>query len=67
MDTTLLNLNNKNYYGVVNFLQSLENAKTYTSFMDNEELRWELYGMVERLKKGAENKIRNEFNKQLER
>ena len=61
MDISKLNLNDKDYYGVDNFLQSLENAKTYTSFMENNELRWELYEMVERLKKKAENKIKNEF------
>lgn len=56
-----MNMSDKDYYGVDNFLQSLENAKTYTSFMENNELRWELYEMVERLKKKAENKIKNEF------
>ena len=61
MDISKLNLNEKDRYGVINFLQSLEGAKTYTSYMDNEELRWELYEMVERLKKRAEKKIINEF------
>lgn len=61
MDISKLNMSDKDYYGVDNFLQSLENAKTYTSFMENNELRWELYEMVERLKKKAENKIKNEF------
>ncbi len=65
MDVSKLNLNDKDYYGVVNFLQSFENAKTYTSFMENNELRWELYEMAERLKKRAEKKIINEF-KQVE-
>ena len=65
MDISKLNLNDKDRYSVVNFLQSLENAKTYTSFMQNNELRWELYEMAERLKKRAEKKIINEF-KQVE-
>lgn len=46
MNTSLLSLTEKQEYAVRNILQSMENAKTYCSYLDKEDLRWELEEMI---------------------
>lgn len=61
MNTQLLNLSDKQEYAVWNILQSLANARTYCSYLDNYGLRYELEDMIERLSKRIEKKINNEL------
>lgn len=56
-----LSLSEKNYYAVSNVLQSIENARIYCSYFENDDLRWELDEMIERFKKRVEKKINDNF------
>ena len=62
MDLSKLSLSKKNYYAISNILQSIENARTYCSYLENnEELRWELDGMIQRFIKRVEKKVNDNF------
>lgn len=57
MNISLLSLTDKQEYAVRNILQSLQNAETYCSYLDNNGLRYELESMIERLVKRTVKKI----------
>lgn len=57
MNISLLSLTDKQEYAVRNILQSLQNAETYCSYLDNNDLRCELESMIERLVKRTIKKI----------
>ena len=61
MDIKKLSLSEKNQYAVTNILQSINNSKTYCSYMENPELRFELEEMIEKFKKKVEKKISDNF------
>ena len=48
-------------YAVRNILQSLHNAKIYCSYLDRQDLSFELENMIERIIKRAEKKINDNF------
>lgn len=54
-------LTDKQEYAVRNILQSLQNAKTYCSYLDNNDLRYGLESMIERLVKRTTKKINENF------
>lgn len=58
-----MELSDRADYAVANMLQSIENARTYTSYIgqDVPELRWELDEMLQRFKKRVEKKIYKYF------
>lgn len=47
MDISSLSLTDNNEYAVRNILQSLGNAKTYCSYLDKQDLSFELDNMIE--------------------
>lgn len=49
-------MENKNEYAITNVLQSLENAITYCSYLNESSIRWELEELFERTKKSFERK-----------
>lgn len=57
MNISLLSLTDKQEYAVRNILQSLQNAETYCSYLDNNDLRYGLESMIERLVKRTIKKI----------
>lgn len=61
MDILLSSLTGTQEYAVRNILQSLQNAKTYCSYLDDNDLRWELESMIELLAKRAVRKIKENF------
>ncbi len=61
MNTSLLSLTEKQEYAVRNILQSMENAKTYCSYLDKEDLRWELEEMIEEFIHNVEDKINDNY------
>ncbi len=61
MDISLLSLTDKQTYAIRNILQSLENAKTYCSYFDKQDLSLDLENMIERIIKRVENKINDNF------
>lgn len=61
MNISLLSLTDKQAYAIRNILQSLENAKTYCSYLDKQDLSLELENMIERIIKRVENKINDNF------
>lgn len=56
-----LSLTDKQAYAVRNILQSLYNAKTFCSYLDNPDLSSELEEMVSRFIKRTEKKIKDNF------
>lgn len=48
LDILLLSLTDKDEYAVMNILQSLDNAKVFCSYLDNNDLRNELEDIIER-------------------
>lgn len=60
-DISLLSLNDEQEYAVRNIIQSLENAKVFCSYLDNNDLRNELEDMIERFIKRTERKIDENF------
>ena len=61
MNISSLSLTDKEEYAARNILQSLENAKTYCSYLDKQNLRFELENMIERIIKRVEKKINDNF------
>lgn len=61
MDISTLSLTEENEYAVRNILQSLHNAKIYCSYLDRQDLSFELENMIERIIKRAEKKINDNF------
>ncbi len=61
MNISLLSLTDKQEYAVRNILQSLDNAKVFCSYLDKNDLRKELEGMIERFIKQTEKKINENF------
>lgn len=61
MNISSLSLTDKQSYAVRNILQSLENAKTYCSYLDNDDLRYRLVDMVERFIMRTEKEINSNF------
>lgn len=56
-----LSLSEKNQYAVTNILQSIDNSRTYCSYLENGELRYEIEEMIEKFKKRVEKKISDNF------
>lgn len=61
MDISSLSLTDNNEYAVRNILQSLGNAKTYCSYLDKQDLSFELDNMIECIIKQVEKKINDNF------
>lgn len=61
MDISKLSLSSQNRYAITNILQSLENAKTYCSYIEKSELDVELEEMIEKFIKRVERKIDMNF------
>lgn len=61
MNISLSSLTDRQEYAVRNILQSLQNAKTFCSYLDNNGLRYELESMIERLVKRTVKKINENF------
>lgn len=61
MDISLLSLTDKQAYAVRNIMQSLDNAKTYCSYLDKSDLELELEVMIERFTKRVRKKITDNF------
>ena len=61
MNISLLSLTDKQEYAVRNILQSLDNAKVFCSYLDKNDFRKELEGMIERFIKQTEKKINENF------
>ena len=61
MNISLLSITDKQEYAVRNILQSLDNAKVFCSYLDKNDLRKELEGMIERFIKQTEKKINENF------
>jgi|GEM_PF-7007696 hypothetical protein len=57
MNISLLSLTEKQAYAVSNILQSLNNAKTFCSYLDKGDLEHELKNMIDRFVKQVEKKI----------
>lgn len=60
-DINKLRLSDDNKRAVRNIIQSLENARTYCSYLKDTDLRGELETMIERFQKRVENKINDNF------
>lgn len=54
---SLLDMSDKQSYAVTNILQSLDNAKTFCSYLDKDDLKNELEDMIKRFIKRTEKKI----------
>ena len=61
MNISSLSLTDKQAYSVLNILQSLDNAKTYCSYLDKQDLGFELEYMIERIIKRVKKKINDNF------
>lgn len=61
MDISSLSLTDKQAYAVRNILQSLENAKTYCSYLDKSDLRLELTEMIEKFIHKVEDEINDNY------
>jgi hypothetical protein len=61
MDIKKLSLSEKNQYAVTNILQSIDNTRTYCSYLENSELQSDLEEMIEKFKKKVEKKISDNF------
>lgn len=61
MDVSLLSLTDKQADAVRNIMQSLDNAKTYCSYLDKSDLRSELEEMINRFIKRVEKKVNDNF------
>lgn len=61
MDIKKLSLSEKNQYAVTNILQSIDNTRTFCSYIENPELQFELEEMIEKFKKKVEKKISDNF------
>jgi len=61
MDISLLSLTDKQAYAVRNIMQSLDNARTYCSYLDKSDLRSELEEMINRFIKRVEKKVNDNF------
>lgn len=61
MDLSKLSLTEKNYYAISNILQSIENARTYCGYLENDALRWEFDETIERFIKRVEKKVNDNF------
>jgi len=57
MNISLLSLTDKQEYAVSNILQSLDNAKTFCSYLDKDDFRYELEEMIGRFVKRVEKKV----------
>lgn len=57
MNIQNLSLSVKDKDAIRNIMQSLENARTYCSYMENNEACWELQGRIERFIKRMEKEI----------
>lgn len=55
------NLTERNYYALRNILQSLENARTFCGYLENDALHWELDEMIQRFTKRVEKKVNDNF------
>jgi hypothetical protein len=54
---SLLDMSDKQSYAITNILQSLDNAKTFCSYLDKDDLKNELKDMIKRFIKRTEKKI----------
>lgn len=61
MDISSLSLTDKQAYAVCNIMQSLENAKTYCSYLDKSDLRSELEEVINRFIRRVEKKVNDNF------
>ena len=61
MDISSLSLTDKQTYAVRNIMQSLENAKTYCSYLDKSDLRSELEEVIEKFIHKVEDKINDNY------
>lgn len=61
MNISLLSLTDKQADAVRNIMQSLDNAKTYCSYLDKSDLRSELEEMINRFIKRVEKKVNDNF------
>lgn len=57
MNISLLSLTEEQAYAVRNILQSLDNAKTFCSYLGNGDIEHELMNMIDRFIKQLEKKI----------
>lgn len=55
------NLSGDNYYAARNMIQEIENAKTFCSYFEDSDLRWELDEMIQCFIKRVEKKINDNF------
>lgn len=61
MNISLLSLTEKQAYAVRNILKSLDNAKTFCSYLDKDDLKYELEDMIERFINRVEKKISDNY------
>lgn len=61
MDISSLSLTDKQTYVVRNIMQSLENAKTYCSYLDKSDFRSELEEVIEKFIHKVEDKINDNY------
>lgn len=61
MDISLLSLTDKQAYAVRNIMQSLDNARTYCSYLDKSDLRSELEEMIEKFIHKVEDRINDNY------
>lgn len=61
MDISSLSLTDKQADAVRNIMQSLDNAKTYCSYIDKSDLRLELEEMIEKFIHKVEDKINDNY------
>ncbi len=61
MDISSLSLTDKQADAVRNIMQSLDNAKTYCSYLDKSDLRSELEEMIEKFIHKVEDKINDNY------
>lgn len=61
MNISLLSLTGEQENAVRNIIQSLENAKTYCSYLDKSDLRMELTEMIEKFIHKVEDKINDNY------
>lgn len=61
MDISSLSLTDKQADAVRNIMQSLDNAKTYCSYLDKSDLRSELEEMIEKFIHKVEDKINGNY------
>lgn len=61
MNISLLILTDKQADAVRNIMQSLDNAKTYCSYLDKSDLRSELEEVINRFIRRVEKKVNDNF------